>query len=91
MAQQLTQPTRIHEDEVRSLALLSGLSVAMSCGVGPGCSSDPELLWLWSRLAASAQIRSLAWELPFALGATLKVQNKKNKQKPLGIPPVKLF
>ena len=60
--------------QVQSLALLSGLtsSVAVSCGVGCRCGSDPVLLWLWSRLAAEALIRPLAWDLPFATGVALK-------------------
>ena len=33
-------------------------------------------LWLWRRLAAAALIGPLAWELPYAAGATLK--RKKN-------------
>ena len=32
-----------------------------------GCSLDPMLLWLWCRLAATAPIQSLAWELPYAM------------------------
>ena len=44
----------------------------MSCGVGHRCGSDPELLWLRCRLAATAPIRPLAWELPYAVGAALK-------------------
>ena len=41
---------------VRSLASLSGLRiwVATSYSVGSRCVSDPELLWLWCRLAAAA-------------------------------------
>ena len=50
----------------------------MSCGVGRRWGSDLTLLWLWSRLAAVAPIRPLAWELPYAAGVTLK--NKTNKQ-----------
>ena len=30
------------------------------------------LLWLWLRLAAAAQIQSLAWELPYATGVAKK-------------------
>ena len=50
----------------------------MSCGVGCRCSSDPELLWLWGRLAAIAPIQPLAWEPLYATGAALKT--KQNKQ-----------
>ena len=44
----------------------------MSCGVGRRCGSDPELLWLWCRLVATAQIGSLALEPPYAEGAALE-------------------
>ena len=40
----------------------------MSCGVG---HLDPELLWC--RLVATALIRPLAWEPPYALDAALNV------------------
>ena len=33
---------------------------------------DLALLWLWSRLAAIAPIRPLAWEPPHAVGAALE-------------------
>ena len=42
------------------------------------CGLDLMLLWLWCRPAATAQIQSLAWEHPHALGAALK-KKKKNK------------
>ena len=32
------------------------------------CDSNPTLLWLWCRLAATALSRPLAWELPYAAG-----------------------
>ena len=32
------------------------------------------LLWLWRRLVATALICPLAWELPYAMGAALKIQ-----------------
>ena len=44
---------------VGSLALLGGLGIRC-CGE------------LWCRLAAAAPFRPLAWELPCAMGATLK-------------------
>ena len=58
----------------------------MSCSKGGRRSLDLALLWLWYRLAASALIHPLAWELPYAVGAALKKKKKKkdkikNKQK----------
>ena len=47
----------------------------MSYGVGHRRGSDPKLLWLWRRSAATAPIQHLAWELSCATGAALK--NKK--------------
>ena len=55
----------------------------MSCGVGGRRGSDPALLWLWCRLAATAPIRPLAWEPPYAAGAALKGQKTKKKRKNL--------
>ena len=49
----------------------------MSCGVGRICGLDPELLWLWRRPAATALIRPLAWEPPYATGVALKRPKKK--------------
>ena len=44
----------------------------MKCGVGHRPGSDPALLWLWYRPAATAPIRSLAWEPPYAAGVVLE-------------------
>ena len=49
----------------------------MSCGVGCILGSDPVLLWLWYRSAATAPIRPLAWEPPYATGAALEKKKKK--------------
>ena len=51
----------------------------MNCGVGCKRSSDPALLWLWCRPAATALTGPLAWEPPHAAGVALKrpKQNKK--------------
>ena len=58
-----------------------GSGIAMSYGVGRRCSSDPEkLLWLWCRPAATAPIRPLAWEPPYAMSAALKSKKRKNKK-----------
>jgi len=53
----------------------------MSRGVGRRHGSDPALLWLWQRPAATAPIRPLAWEPPYAMGAALeKAKSQKNKK-----------
>ena len=48
----------------------------MGCSLG----SDPAWLWLWQRLAATAPIRPLAWEPPYAAGAALKKDKKTHKK-----------
>ena len=50
----------------------------------PGLSQwvkDLALLWLWSRLAAAVQIRPLAWEPPYAMGAALENTKKTHTKK----------
>ena len=53
----------------------------MSGGVGRRLASDPELLWLWCRQAATAPIRPLAWEPLHAADVALSRQ-KDQKKKP---------
>ena len=60
-----------------------GSGVAVSCGGGRRRGSDPVLLWLWRRPAATAPIRPLVWELPYAVGAALKGQKTQKKKKKL--------
>ena len=43
--------------------------------------SDPMLLWLWCRQVAAAPIQTLAWKLPYAVGAALKRQKKAKKKR----------
>ena len=52
----------------------------MSCGVGRRCGLHLALLWLWHRPAATAPIRSLAWEPPYAEGVALKGEKAKKKK-----------
>ena len=52
--------------------------MAVSCGVGCRRGSDPALLWLWCRSAATALIRPLAWEPPYAVGSGPGKDTKKN-------------
>ena len=62
----------------------------MSCGVGCRHDSDPALaaalvlLWLWCRPVATALIRLLAWEPPYAAEVALeKAERQKKEEKPL--------
>ena len=60
-------------------------ALPVSCGVVHRHGSDPELLWLWSRTVATAPIRPLAWEPPYATGAALKKDKRQNKTKQKGV------
>ena len=51
----------------------------MSHGVGHRHGSDCALLWLWYRPEATALIRPLAWDPPYASGVALKNKNKHKK------------
>ena len=59
---------------VRSLLSISGLRIQHCCELWCRLQKplNPTLLWLWRRLVAAAQIRPLAWELPYAMGAAFK-------------------
>ena len=52
----------------------------MSYGVGHRLSSDPALLWLWRRPAATARIWPLAWEPPYAMGVALEKEKRQKKK-----------
>ena len=66
--------------QVQSLASLSGLNdlaLALTCGVGCRCGSDPTLLRLWHMLVATVPIQPVPWELPYAMCAALRDKKKK--------------
>ena len=68
-------PPSINEDAGSILGLAQRVGecgIAVSCGAGHRCCSDPSLLWLWCRIAAVALIQHLAWELPYPAGAAPK-------------------
>ena len=53
----------------------------MTCGVGGRRGSSPALLWLWCRPVATAPIRPLAWEPPYAASAAPEVAKRDQKKK----------
>ena len=84
MAQQIKNLSSIHED----VGLIPGLAQCVRdlvlhelCGLGHTHGLDPELLWLWHRLATAASVRPLPWECPYAAHMALKRQKKKKKKK----------
>ena len=57
----------------------------MSCGVGCRCGLDLALLWLQRRPAATALIRSLAREPPYAAGAAQEIAKRQKKKKQISL------
>ena len=53
----------------------------MSCGADCRRGSDPALLWLWYRTAATALIRPIAWEPRYAVGAVQEMAKKTKEKK----------
>jgi len=80
MAEWLTNPSENHEVAGSIPGLSQWVKDLVSCGVCHRRGSDPALLWLWRRPAATALIRPLACEPPHAAGAALeKAKSQKKK------------
>ena len=54
--------------------------IAVSCDASCRRGWDPTLLWLWHRPGATAPIRPLAWEPPYAVEAALEKAKRPKKK-----------
>ena len=57
----------------------------MCCGASHRRGLDLELLWPWCRTAATALIRPLAWEPPYAMGTALEKTERQKKKIPVSL------
>ena len=67
-----------------------GSGVAVSCDVSCRHGSDPAFLWLWCKPAATALIRPLAWEPPYAVFKTATATTRGSIVCPLSYHSVSL-
>ena len=87
VAQRVKNPARIHEDAGSIPGLtqwVKGSGIAVSCDAD--VAQIPSCCGCGHRLAATALIRPLTWELPYTTGVTLKRPKKKKSDVANGKP-----
>ena len=82
---------------IRSLRLLSGLTIRRCRELWCSCRRGSDLallwLWLWRRPVATAPIQPLAWEPPYAAGGAQEIAKipKKKKKKEIETAVIREF
>ena len=86
-------PTSTHEDAglIPSLAQWVRIQRCPWAAVCISEDSDLALLWPWHRLAAVTTIWPLAWEYPYAAGASFKEKKKEKEINPTYFKPLKYW
>ena len=87
-------PTSMHED-LGSIPVLTqwakDLELLSGAADGSRCGSDLVWLWLWRSLVATALLRPLAWEPPYAEDVPCPPAKKKKKKKKSCSHPQKVY
>ena len=80
VAQQVKNPTSIHEDADLTTSLAQWVK-NMALPQAAAKVTHASWLWLWLRQSATVPILSLAWERLYATGTALKKKKKKERKK----------
>ena len=81
MAQQLVNLIGNRDNPGLILGLTQWVKDPALCGVGHRRGSDPVLLWLWCRQAATVPSGPLAWEPLYSSCGLEKTKRSKKKKK----------